>query len=289
MESTAQPRAGNQTKGTPMLSIGLFAQQSGLTVKALRHYDEIGLLAPARVDDFTGYRSYAASQLREAATIATLRGIGLPLAEIAKVLGDPSAITTQLASFADDRSAAREREDRMLAEGRKLLDGYQVQTPIGSRPAPTQPWFGYSVAMPMDADSSDEEVDTANERFDAFFAALHSAGCQPQPWWWLSFREMLDNDAVALVWCIPVASAPGTEVLDALAAQGYAVEHGVLPERTERYLALGPEPAISDDFTVPHPGLVRLWEEVADDCDVRQSYRMTPEGTVEIEFVTDVG
>ena len=93
MESPAQPRAGHQTKGNPMLTIGLFAQQSGLTVKALRHYDEIGLLTPARIDDFTGYRYYSAGQLRDAAIIGTLRGIGLPLAQIAKVLGDQDAIS----------------------------------------------------------------------------------------------------------------------------------------------------------------------------------------------------
>lgn len=39
-----------------LLSIGRFARISGLTVKALRHYDDVGLLRPARVDDATGYR-----------------------------------------------------------------------------------------------------------------------------------------------------------------------------------------------------------------------------------------
>jgi DNA-binding transcriptional MerR regulator len=39
-----------------MLSIGRFARLTGLTVKALRHYDELGLLRPAHVDGWTGYR-----------------------------------------------------------------------------------------------------------------------------------------------------------------------------------------------------------------------------------------
>ena len=291
MESPAQPRAGHQTKGNPMLSIGLFAQQSGLTVKALRHYDEIGLLTPARIDDFTGYRYYSAGQLRDAAIIGTLRGIGLPLAQIAKVLGDQDAITAHLAEFEATRQATREREDRMLAEGRELLADYQSETPIGSRPAAAQPWVGFAVEMPLDA-RDDETTETdgqdINDRFDRFFAALHNGGCQPQPWWWLQFRELLDDDTVAVVWCIPVTTEPSSSVLAALAADGFRVEQGVLPERTERYLELGPNPAISADFTGPHPGLVRLWEEVADDWNPRQTYRMTAAGTVEMEFVADL-
>ena len=42
-----------------LMSIGRFARLTGLTVKALRHYDEVGLLRPAAVDPGTGYRSYA--------------------------------------------------------------------------------------------------------------------------------------------------------------------------------------------------------------------------------------
>jgi DNA-binding transcriptional MerR regulator len=41
-----------------LMPIGRFARLSGLTVKALRHYDELGLIKPAFVDGWTGYRSY---------------------------------------------------------------------------------------------------------------------------------------------------------------------------------------------------------------------------------------
>jgi DNA-binding transcriptional MerR regulator len=69
-----------------MLSIGRFADASGLTVKALRHYDEIGLLVPARVDPDNGYRYYDAAQVEAAVTIRRLRALELPLDEIAKLL-----------------------------------------------------------------------------------------------------------------------------------------------------------------------------------------------------------
>lgn len=68
------------------LSIGRFARRAGLSVGALRHYDELGLLPPARVDPATGYRYYAPEQVRPARLIAVLRGLDLPLAEIGPLL-----------------------------------------------------------------------------------------------------------------------------------------------------------------------------------------------------------
>ncbi|GAA4158619.1 MerR family transcriptional regulator [Gryllotalpicola daejeonensis] len=69
-----------------MYSIGEFASIGRVTVRMLRHYDEIGLLRPARVDPFTGYRSYAAAQLTELSRIVELKGLGLKLDEITRVM-----------------------------------------------------------------------------------------------------------------------------------------------------------------------------------------------------------
>lgn len=55
-----------------MLHIGEFSALTGLTVKALRHDDEQGLLAPARVDETSGRRFYAPRQIRDALTILSL-------------------------------------------------------------------------------------------------------------------------------------------------------------------------------------------------------------------------
>ncbi|MCB8902393.1 MULTISPECIES: MerR family transcriptional regulator [unclassified Streptomyces] len=68
-----------------MLTIGDFARASRLSARALRRYDELGLLPPARVDPFTGYRYYAVEQLERARLIAWLRRIGMPLAEVGRV------------------------------------------------------------------------------------------------------------------------------------------------------------------------------------------------------------
>ncbi|MFI0900409.1 MerR family transcriptional regulator [Streptomyces sp. NPDC020983] len=68
-----------------LLTIGAFARASRLSQKALRLYDELGLLAPARVDPATGYRYYAPGQLEQARLVAWLRRLGMPLARIRHV------------------------------------------------------------------------------------------------------------------------------------------------------------------------------------------------------------
>ncbi|MDX3853294.1 MerR family transcriptional regulator [Streptomyces sp. AK02-01A] len=68
-----------------LLTIGAFAKASRLSPKALRLYDELGLLTPARVDPVTGYRLYAPEQLDQARLVAWLRRLGMPLARIQQV------------------------------------------------------------------------------------------------------------------------------------------------------------------------------------------------------------
>ncbi|HEU5205564.1 MAG TPA: helix-turn-helix domain-containing protein [Candidatus Limnocylindrales bacterium] len=69
-----------------LLSIGRFARLSGLSVGALRHYDDTGLLAPAEVDRFTGYRRYHRDQLETARAIGRLRDLEVSLETIRAVL-----------------------------------------------------------------------------------------------------------------------------------------------------------------------------------------------------------
>jgi DNA-binding transcriptional MerR regulator len=70
-----------------MLKIGDFSRLSLASVKALRYYDELGLLRPARVDELTGYRYYSASQLTRLNRILVLKDLGLSLQQIALLQG----------------------------------------------------------------------------------------------------------------------------------------------------------------------------------------------------------
>jgi DNA-binding transcriptional MerR regulator len=69
-----------------MRSIGEMARDSGLSVSALRFYDNAGVLVPAWVDPVSGYRWYEPGQLEEARLLACLRRAGMPLADIRLVL-----------------------------------------------------------------------------------------------------------------------------------------------------------------------------------------------------------
>jgi PPM family protein phosphatase len=96
-----------------LLTIGAFARASRLTPKALRLYDELGLLPPARVDPSNGYRLYAPEQLERARLVAWLRRIGMPLARIRDVCALPpsqaaAAVRAYWAQVEADTAARRE-------------------------------------------------------------------------------------------------------------------------------------------------------------------------------------
>lgn len=72
-----------------LLTIGAFARACRLSPKALRLYDELGLLRPAKTDPLTGYRWYVPEQLDRARLVAWLRRVGMRLARIATVCDSP--------------------------------------------------------------------------------------------------------------------------------------------------------------------------------------------------------
>ncbi|MBP8531818.1 MerR family transcriptional regulator [Streptomyces sp. MK37H] len=83
-----------------LLTIGAFARASRLSPKALRLYDELGLLPPARVDPYSGYRRYDPAQLERARLVAWLRRLGMPLADIRAVCGlEPEAAAREVRAY----------------------------------------------------------------------------------------------------------------------------------------------------------------------------------------------
>ena len=100
-----------------MLRIGEFARRGRVSVKALRHYEAIGLLKPAHVDAATGYRSYEAGQLDDLHRLMVLRALGLSLERIRQVLqDDPSP--ERMRRLLDERRATVAR--RIDAEQAQL-------------------------------------------------------------------------------------------------------------------------------------------------------------------------
>ena len=84
-----------------MLKIGEFSKLSRVSVRMLRHYDEVGLLAPSEVDPMTGYRYYSERQLITAGRIAALRALGFGLSdtrELLRLYDDRAALDARLAA-----------------------------------------------------------------------------------------------------------------------------------------------------------------------------------------------
>ncbi|MEU9913472.1 MerR family transcriptional regulator [Streptomyces sp. NPDC051001] len=99
-----------------LLTIGAFAARARLSAKALRLYDRLGLLAPAQVDEASGYRYYRAGQVERARLVALLRQLDMPLARIAEVVeaGGAAGADVLAAYWADVE--ARVAGQRTLAE-----------------------------------------------------------------------------------------------------------------------------------------------------------------------------
>jgi DNA-binding transcriptional MerR regulator len=125
---------GHRVEG-PHLTIGEFARRSMLSPKALRLYDQQGLLVPAEVDPGNRYRRYRESQLADARLIARLRRLDMPLATIGDVLrSTPDRRADVLVAWWDaiERRMAGKRELLVhlligLAGKERSFEMYEIQ------------------------------------------------------------------------------------------------------------------------------------------------------------------
>lgn len=125
-----------------LMTIGVFAQATRLSHKALRLYDDLGLLPPEQVDAQTGYRWYSPAQLDTARLIALLRQLDMPLTDIRRVLDAPSAARpTMIRGYWD---STEQQHDTRRALARYVLntlegDATMTQTfTIHTRDLPTR-------------------------------------------------------------------------------------------------------------------------------------------------------
>ena len=170
-----------------MLRIGDFARLAGVTVRALRHYEERGLLRPALVDAATGYRFYRAEQLAVLDKVLALRDLGFSLRETRGLLAaGPSAVEAALSRH---RQRVADEVHRQAARLRRLL---ALQAAVGStgsapelgvRVRPLAPVRALtirarvpSLGAPVTALFEEAEARAARERVDLSpFLLVHAA------------------------------------------------------------------------------------------------------------------
>ena len=105
-----------------MFRIGEFSRITRVTIDTLRHYDVLGLLKPAKVDPFTGYRYYSARQLMLLNRILALKEVGFSLEEIARILQEKltndqlrGMLKAQLVRAEREVQEAALRQERIVA------------------------------------------------------------------------------------------------------------------------------------------------------------------------------
>jgi DNA-binding transcriptional MerR regulator len=112
------------TKAAALIPIGRFATRSRLSLKALRLYDAMGLLAPAYIDPDSGYRYYREEQLAQAKLIGLLRQLEMPLNRIAVVLEHSSASAArEIATYWQEVEADVRIKRRLVAYLMEFLEG----------------------------------------------------------------------------------------------------------------------------------------------------------------------
>ncbi|MBF8189658.1 MerR family transcriptional regulator [Nonomuraea sp. K274] len=145
-----------------LLSIGAFAFVSGLSISALRHYDEVGLLKPAFVDPATGYRRYGSEQAGRARLIGALRGIDLPIDAIREVVDQETALRHVLARH-QERLLERAHALSQMAcrAGQYIEHGVPMSVVSGPR----------IVQVTIHVRNRQEAIDFYAKAFDATFNA----------------------------------------------------------------------------------------------------------------------
>ena len=109
------------------MPIGRFSKSCRLTIKALRHYDEVGLLKPTFVDPASGYRYYAPTQAREAVMIGMLRSLDIPISAIKRLINADSADFKNILLKEQERiKRDLEKKQRTLTSLQRIADQARI-------------------------------------------------------------------------------------------------------------------------------------------------------------------
>ena len=121
------------------LSIGDFSRMTFLSIKALRHYQDAGLLMPADIDARTGYRFYELDQVSTAQVIRRFRDLGMPLERIKEILDAPTIGTRNdlIVAHLKQMESDLERTKNIVASLRALLEEPPATTLVEYRSLPS--------------------------------------------------------------------------------------------------------------------------------------------------------
>ncbi|WP_152360311.1 MerR family transcriptional regulator [Microlunatus speluncae] len=229
-----------------MFSIGAFAAMGRVSVRMLRHYDALGLLRPARVDEFSGYRFYRADQLRRLNRLVALKDLGLHLDQVKSILDKEldgadlhSLLGRREAELRDQIAADQDRLARVRA--RLALIEAESGSPGGR--VTIEPLAPVRVALVSGTAASNDHEDigpVVQKLFGDLFAAL---GSTPLTGSTIATYRPIGDGELAVQVCAPVGpefTGPGLELAELPGHPTAAtyLHHGVMAEIGGAYQVL---------------------------------------------------
>jgi DNA-binding transcriptional MerR regulator len=237
-----------------------------LSVKALRHYHDVGVLAPAAIDPSSGYRSYDVRQVASAQVIRRLRDLGMPLDSIATVLAAPG-----VAERNREITAHLERMERQLEETQTAVSSLRSLL-SGAAPRPVIAFRTITAVTALaiaEVVRGAEVVAWGTGVFAELEAALNATGLEPAgPFGALfpgEFFELTKSEVT--VFAPVVAASPGE--------QGRHVSGRVRLREVagiEAAVAMHPGPASETDRTYGALGTVVAERAIGVDGPIREYY-----------------
>src|SRR6476469_5031889 len=165
--SRTGPSPGERVQTAAMLAIGEFSRLTHLSVRTLRRYHEAGLLVPASVDRFTGYRSYDPHQIPTAQVIHRLRELDVPLPDVRRIIesADPDSRAALVSGHLARLEAELDRTRTAVVSLRRLLAPDPVPLSVELRAVP---------ATMVAAIEDDLETDSVGAWFAGALAELRA-------------------------------------------------------------------------------------------------------------------
>lgn len=225
-----------------LVTIGDFSRMTHLSVKALRHYHDVGVLTPAQVDAASGYRLYDASQVPVAQVIRRFRDLGMPLEEVKTVLDAPDVASRNQVVVAHlERMESQLSETQStVASLRALLERPATPIVVEYRSVPALSTL--AIAEPVTVEDLEEWW---VEAFEELYRVLSAAGVEPAgPGGALYPNELFELEKGEVVVFVPVVGdvAPSGRAAPfriPAAELAVTVHEGSFAELDQAYGALG--------------------------------------------------
>jgi DNA-binding transcriptional MerR regulator len=265
-------RPGDEGVSVEEISIGEFARRSRLSLRALRLYDERGVLAPSRVDQGSGYRYYDVAQLEQARLVVMLRQLQLPLTAIKELLAcDPADAAARIAEHWRDAEAAHDaRRDLADYLVNRLSGKRSVMYEVTTRDMPERS------LLCLKRDVDEQGVWAFGKEYIAIFRE------RPRPkiegregasfciyWGWPG-----PDSEVPLEWCTPVPTAQAAD----LAGHYPELTLRTEPAHQEAFVALPAEMASGAHIQLAAESLQAWFEEQAREPEHQGDHlALTPE------------